>query len=212
MDHTEAQDRMREIQRIMERATLWTILPGWPAVIGGLCVWVGCIVSYTMIRSFDFADILNLTLAQQTFFCVMWFCIGIGAILIDVVVTARSAKAKGISATIRSARVSTFSLTPPVVVAMALTFKFLVAIEPQHDEIQYIVPIWMMLYGAGVYTAGLFSVRAPRILGITFLVFGVVALLALPQYGLITAALSFGLLHVLFGAYILQRRKAEAIE
>ena len=38
MDHDEAQIRMQEIQRVMERATLWTILPGTSAIIGGLMV------------------------------------------------------------------------------------------------------------------------------------------------------------------------------
>ena len=44
MNVDEAQDRMREIQRIMERATLFTLLPGVPAVIGGLMVLGGCAV------------------------------------------------------------------------------------------------------------------------------------------------------------------------
>ena len=35
MDADEAADRMQEIQRIMERATLFTLLPGTPAVIRG---------------------------------------------------------------------------------------------------------------------------------------------------------------------------------
>ena len=48
------------------------------------------------------------------------------------------------------------------------------------EEIQYIVPVWMMLYGTGVYTAGLFSIRPPRILGLTFIALGVVALLCFP--------------------------------
>ena len=38
MNHDEAQARMQEIQRIMERATLFTLLPGTPAVVGGLMV------------------------------------------------------------------------------------------------------------------------------------------------------------------------------
>ena len=48
---------------------------------------------------------------------------------------------------------------------MVLTFKFLIPVEPRPQEIQYIVPIWMMLYGTGVYTAGLFSIRPPRSAG-----------------------------------------------
>jgi len=86
-------------------------------------------------------------------------------------------------------RVATFALTPSIVVAMVLTVKFLIATELRPEEIQYIVPVWMMLYGTGVYTAGLFSVRAPRVLGLTFMAFGIVSLMALQQYGVITAPL-----------------------
>jgi len=92
-------------------------------------------------------------------------------------------------------------------VAMVLTVKFLIAVEPKPDEIRYIVPVWMMLYGTGVYTAGLFSVRAPRVLGLTFIAAGVVSLMAFPDYGVIAAAASFGLLHIVFGCYIIRKRR-----
>jgi hypothetical protein len=120
--------------------------------------------------------------------------------------------------------VAAFSLTPSVIVAMVLTVKFLLPfdpkiwqmlwtfnfnmpLEPKAEEIQYIVPVWMMLYGTGVYTAGLFSIRPPRILGLTFLGAGVVALLCFPQYGVVSAALSFGLLHIVFGLYIIHKQR-----
>jgi hypothetical protein len=98
-----------------------------------------------------------------------------------------------------------------VVVAMVLTVKFLIPLEPRPEEIRYIVPVWMMLYGTGVYTAGLFSVRSPRILGLTFLALGVVALLFFPEYGVVSAAVSFGLLHIVFGLYILQKQRLAVV-
>ena len=207
MDRAEAQGRMEEIQRIMERATLWTLLPGVAAVIGGLLVLAGCAVSYWMIRSLDFADMLDIPIPQQAAFCVMWFSIGVSGVLLETILTARAAKRQGMSPTIRSARVATFSLTPSILVAMVLTVKFLIPTEPRREEIQYIVPVWMMLYGTGVYTAGLFSIRAPRILGLMFLVMGIIALAAFQDYGVVSAALSFGLLHILFGIYILRKQK-----
>jgi hypothetical protein len=209
MNREEAQARMQEIQRIMERATLWTLLPGTAAVIGGLLVLAGCAASYAMFRSLDFADILNLSLRGQVAFCVMWFAIGVVGVLVEVVFTAQAAKRQGLSPSIRSARVAAFSMTPGVIVAMVLTFKFLIPLEPRREEIQYIVPVWMMLYGTGVYTAGLFSLRPPRVLGITFLVAGVVALLAFQEYGLVWAAASFGLLHLAFGFYVLSKQRQE---
>ncbi|MHC4167687.1 MAG: hypothetical protein ACYSWQ_12065 [Planctomycetota bacterium] len=216
MDHDEAQVRMQEIQRIMERATLWTILPGTSAIIGGLMVLGGCLVSYLMFRSvdnpsfsqIDFASLLNLHLKGQIAFCVMWFLIGGGGVLAEIHFAQLQAKQQGISPKGRSARLAFFSLTPSVVVAMVLTVKFLAPTELRTQEIQYIAPVWMMLYGTGVYTAGLFSVRAPRILGMVFIAAGVVSINFFQQYGIITAALSFGLFHIVFGLYVIRRRKA----
>jgi hypothetical protein len=66
----------------------------------------------------------------------------------------------------------------------------------------------MMLYGTGVYTAGLFSVRAPRTLGKAFIAAGVASIGFFQQYGVITAALSFGLFHIAFGLYVIGKRGA----
>jgi hypothetical protein len=228
MDHDEAQARMQEIQRIMERATLFTLLPGTPAVLGGLMVLAGCAVSYAMIQSFDFAGLLHVSVGGQFFFCVMWFAIGVIGIVLEVVTTTRAAAKQNLVPADRPMRVAAFSLTPSVIVAMVLTVKFLLpvnqdlwhiirtwnfdqALEPKAEEIQYIVPVWMMLYGTGVYTAGLFSIRPPRILGITFIVSGAAALLFFPQYGVISAALSFGLLHIVFGIYVMLKQRQKVI-
>ena len=207
MDVDEAQDRMQEIQRIMERATLFTLLPGSSAIIGGLLVLVGCAVSYGMFRSLDFADIISLPFNMQAGFCVMWFVIGVIGVLVEVILTTRAAAKQQLVPTSRPMRVAAFSLTPSVVVAMVLTVKFLSPVEPRADEIRYIVPVWMMLYGTGVYTAGLFSIRAPRVLGLLFLAMGIFALMCFPQYGVVSAVLSFGLLHIGFGIYILWKQR-----
>jgi hypothetical protein len=228
VDANEAQDRMREIQRIMERATLFTLLPGAAAVAGGLIVLAGCGVSYMMFRSLDFAGIVHLSIRSQIAFCVMWFLIGVIGVLLEVVLTTRAAARQNLVPVDRPMRVAAFSLTPCVLVAMVLTVKFLLPVdprvwdmiwtfnfntplEPKAEEIQYIVPVWMMLYGTGVYTAGLFSIRPPRVLGLTFLGMGVVALMCFPQYGVVSAALSFGLLHIIFGLYILHKQRQTVV-
>jgi len=216
MNQDEAQVRMQEIQRIMERATLWTILPGTSAIIGGLMVLGGCLVSYLMFCSLenpsftpiDFASLLELSLNGQIAFCVMWFLIGVGGVVAEIHFARLQAKRQGISPKGRSARLAFFSLTPSVVVAMVLTVKFLAPAELRTQEIQYIAPVWMMLYGTGVYTAGLFSVRAPRTLGMAFIAAGVASINFFQQYGVITAALSFGLFHIVFGLYVIRKRRA----
>lgn len=216
MDHDEAQARMQEIQRIMERATLWTILPGTSAIIGGSMVLLGSLVSCLMFRSIDnptftpidFASLLELSLNAQIAFCVMWFLIGAGGIIAEIHFAQVQAKKQGIAPKGRSAKLVFFSLTPSVVIAMVLTVKFLVPVELRTHEVQYIAPVWMMLYGTGVYTAGLFSIRAPRTLGLLFIAAGVASLSFFQQYGVITTALSFGLLHIIFGLHVIRKRRA----
>ena len=216
MDHDEAQARMQEIQRIMERATLWTILPGTSAIVGGAMVLVGCLVSGLMFRAIhnpsftliDFASLLELSLTGQIAFCVMWFLIGVGAIGAEIHFAQLQAQKQGIAPKGRSARLAFFSLTPSVIIAMVLTVKFLIPVDLQPREVQYIAPVWMMLYGTGVYTAGLFSIRAPRTLGMVFIAAGVASIHFFPQYGVITTALSFGLLHIAFGLIVIRKRRA----
>jgi hypothetical protein len=211
MNVDEAQARMQEIQRIMERATLFTLLPGTAAVGGGLLVLAGCTASYAMFRSLDFAGILHLSFNAQAAFCVMWFLIGVIGVLLEVILTTRAAAQQQLVPADRPMRVAAFSLTPSVVVAMVLTVKFLIPIEPKAEEIRYIVPLWMMLYGTGVYTAGLFSIQAPRILGLTFIGLGIVALFCFPDYSVVSAALSFGLLHIVFGLYIIRQQRQTVV-
>ena len=62
MKPDDAQARIQEVQRIMERTTLYTLLPGTPAVIGGALALVGCAVSYAILKSADFAEAADLPL------------------------------------------------------------------------------------------------------------------------------------------------------
>lgn len=199
MNIDEAQARVREVHRIMERTTLYTLLPGTPAIVGGALALAGCLASVGMIRSADFQDVLALSVGAQVGLCVMWGLIGVVAVMQEIVWTRRAARRLGISPMARPARFALFSLSPSLIVAVVLTLRILLEAQPRID---YIVPIWMMCYGTGVYAAGLFSVRPPRLLGLGFIVLGAVGLLWFAGYGVILAGLSFGLLHVVFGLWI----------
>jgi len=214
MDRAEAEARMREVQRIMERTTLYTLLPGPSALIGGALVLAGCAVSYAMLRSVDFGALVNASIEAQWAFCILWTAIGAIAVAQEVVLAARAARRQGISPTARPARFAAFSLTPAIFTAVILTFKLLMdaTVDFAPQLIRYVVPLWMMCYGTGVYTAGLFSIRLPRLLGLAFIGLGAIALLCFPGYGVATAAVSFGLLHIVFGLVVLSRSRGSAGE
>jgi hypothetical protein len=63
-------------------------------------------------------------------------------------------------------------------------------------------PAWLLLYGAGVLTGGMFSVPVVRALGLCFMAAGIGAILTPPEWANLWLAAAFGGLQVGFGAYI----------
>jgi hypothetical protein len=112
----------------------------------------------------------------------------------------RKARATHTSLFSGSGRKAVFSLAPPVIAGGLLTIVLAQA------GIPHAIPgVWLLLYGTGVITGGMFSVRAVPAMGLCFMVLGAIALFSYPAWTNWFMAAGFGGLHLLFGAIIVRK-------
>jgi hypothetical protein len=65
--------------------------------------------------------------------------------------------------------------------------------------------LWLLLYGGGLVSGGLFSLRLLPAVGIGFMVIGAAALFAPAGWGNLSLAAGFGGLHVAFGVVVARK-------
>ena len=93
-----------------------------------------------------------------------------------------------------------FSLSPPLFVGALLTVVLYRA-----GLTNAIPGVWLLLYGTGVVTGGMFSVSVVPIMGLCFMTLGAVALFTPSILANYFLAAGFGGLHIVFGVIIARR-------
>ena len=200
MNENEAVEHLATIRRIMESATRMTTLPGKAAVSGGLLALIGCAVTYWKMRSLDFAEMAKLPPQDCHALVAMWALIAVAGIGINILLTLRLARRRGVNPWSRLAQLAGYAMAPALLAATALSVPLI-----GNGQWRLVAPTWMMLYGVALWMTGILSVRFPRTLGGVFFVAGVVTLFWAAPAALAMVALTFGLAHVVFGAFLISR-------
>ena len=73
------------------------------------------------------------------------------------------------------------------------------------DDPRQIPGVWLLLYGVAVMQAGAFSVRTIPVMGAVFVLAGAIALPMPWFWANVMLAVGFGVVHIVFGAYIARR-------
>ena len=184
--HDRAMDNLRYIRETMERATPFTGISGRGEMAIGVT-----------------ALIVSVVAAQQQNFkawLAIWLAEGFISLLIAGWSMDRKARATQTPLFSGSGRKAVFSLAPPVIAGGLLTIVLVRA------GLSDAIPgVWLLLYGTGVITGGMFSVRAVPAMGLCFMALGALALFSPVAWANWFMAVGFGGLHLLFGAIIVRK-------
>ena len=184
--HDRAMDNLRYIRETMERASAFTAVPGWGQVAIGATALA--------------ATYLAAQQPNAKAWLLTWLTEAIIALLISGWSMDRKARATGTPLLSGPGRKVAFSLSPPMAVGALLTVVLFRA-----GMTNAIPGMWLLLYGTGVVTGGMFSVSVVPVMGICFMVLGAVGLFAPAVWGNWLLAAGFGGLHVVFGIIIARK-------
>lgn len=184
--HDRAMDNLKYIRETMERATAFTGVSGWGQVAIGI----------TALAVAAFA-------AQQRSFR-SWLAVWIAEAAIALLIAGwsmdRKARAAKMPLLSGPGRKVAFSLSPPLFAGLIVTVVLYRA-----GLTDAIPGLWLLLYGTGVVTGGMFSVSVVPIMGLCFMALGAIALLMPNGFANWFMAAGFGGLHIIFGVIIARR-------
>ena len=178
-----AAENLRFIRSTMERSSTFTAIPGAGGVVMGAIGLAAAAVA-----------------AQQPTGD-RWLATWLGAAVIaasaGLFAMVRKARAAGLSLTGVNARRFALGMAAPFVAGAAITYELWAV-----GNFTVMAPAWLLLYGAGVLTGGMFSVPIVRIIGVCFMAAGIGAILTPHDWGNVWLAIGFGGLQAAFGIYI----------
>jgi len=183
-DH--ALEHLKYIRETMERSGSFTAVPGW----GGVAMGVSALLAAGI--AFQQGD----TRAAL----VVWMWSALVAVLCGGIGIYRKTRGGDESLYTAPGRQFFLSFCPPIVAGGLVTWALF-----QSGSYAPLAGLWLMLYGAGIVTAGAFSVRVVPIMGMCFMAIGALSFVFSPAWFNWFLAGGFGGLHIVFGLIIARR-------
>jgi len=183
---TRADEHLRVIRSVMERAGAFTAVPGWGGVAMGLVALAAAALAHRSPRDGRWVAIWATA-------ALLAFAIGVTAIVLKAR-RSRMPLFGGVS------RRFYLTLGAPLAVGLLLTVAL-----ASRGAVDLLPGVWLLLYGAAVLTAGAGSVPLVPTLGYCFMAVGAAALISPAAWGDAYMAFGFGVLQIVFGIAIARR-------
>ena len=184
--HARAMDNLAFIRETMERAGAFTAVSGWGTVAVGVTATGAAVLAATRDSPVE------------------WLFVWLGEAMLSLIISgwtiSRKARRARMPLLSGPGRKFAMSFAPPIVVGAVLT-----AVLYDAGLFAVLPGLWLMLYGTGVITGGAFSVRIVPVMGVCFVLAGILALVLPDNWNDPVLALAFGGLHIAFGILIARR-------
>jgi hypothetical protein len=188
----EAEEHLRVIRLLMERATVYRAISAPGALLGG---------SLAIVTSYVCAKVPYFGISQN--FILLWIAVLAITGGVNFGFIWREARKRGAPFFSPGMRLAFFAVLPSYLVAAYLTWQF-------GNDIDFVVRVWIIGHGLGLLATSHFAPRSFTWLGWAFLVAGIVA--CQPGSGDMLSnqlwmALTFGFFHLIY-AFLTWPRKA----
>lgn len=176
-------DNLKFIRETMERSTVFTSVPGYGGILMGATAIVAAYIanSQATIRNWLTAWLIEAVLAFFIGLLAMW----------------QKTKLSKTSMFSTPAKKLLMNSLPPMLCGVFITLGLW-----RFGHFEVMIPVWILCYGAAVVCGGAFSVKAVPLMGWCFIALGAIAFFLPAGLGNTMMGLSFGVLHIIFGAII----------
>lgn len=184
--HVRAMDNLAFIRDTMEAAGSFTAVSGWGMVAVGIIATIAAAIAAAQGS------------ALRAIY--VWMAAAVLAPLVSLWAIVRKARGAKMPLLSGPGRKFILSFSPPMVVGALLT-----VVLYRGGLMDAIPGMWLLLYGTGVVAGGAFSVRIVPVMGICFMIAGILALFTPTSWNDWIMAGAFGGLHIAFGVPIARR-------
>lgn len=178
-----AVDNLRFIRETMERSAVFTSVPGYGGLFMGATAIAAAVIAHFQPNVRDWI--------------VVWLIEALLALAVGLFAMWQKSKVAKTSLLSAPAKKFAMSFLPPLLCGGFITFGLW-----KYGHFELMIPVWILCYGAAVVCGGAFSVKAVPIMGWCFIAVGAIAFFLPIEFGNFMMALSFGILHIVFGTII----------
>ena len=195
MKENEYIDQLRDIKTIMDRSTRFLSLSGLSGILAGIYALAGAFAVHLI---FDKTQSVYLKFGSPTFYLICGIAVGVLLLAVLTAFIFSKAKTKKTGEKLWSSSSKRLMVNFSIPLAAGGIFGISLL---QNGMYGLISPVTLIFYGLALLQASKYTLETIRSLGILFIILGLINCWFI-GYGLYFWAMGFGILHIIYGAYM----------